>query len=94
MKIENNGLGNYNLSYLRDVQQQSKTSVQSDKTENNEEIKKDIQPKKEGAITKDEKGFFLKLYPESAKDIIAYHFYEKGGKMSGVSVGSLFDKRG
>ncbi|MGE5679442.1 MAG: hypothetical protein ACM34K_01045 [Bacillota bacterium] len=45
-------------------------------------------------ISNDEKNFFINLYPENKGEIVDYHFYQKTGKMSGVAVGSLFDRRG
>lgn len=45
-------------------------------------------------INSDEKEFFVNLYPQNQNEITDYHFYQKSGKMSGVSVGSLFDRRG
>jgi hypothetical protein len=45
-------------------------------------------------LNEKEKDFFIKRYPQKKDDIIDYHFYQKSGKMSGVKVGSLFDKKG
>lgn len=45
-------------------------------------------------LTEQEKNYFAGLYPEKKDEIVNYHYYEKSGKMSGVKVGSLFDKRG
>ncbi len=44
-------------------------------------------------VTKEEKDFFVGLYPEQKQEIADYHFYQRTGKMSGVSVGSLLDRR-
>lgn len=48
----------------------------------------------ENAVTKEEKAFFSSLYPGNKETIMDYHFYQRSGKLSGVSVGSIFDRRG
>jgi hypothetical protein len=45
-------------------------------------------------VTQEEKEFFVNLYPESKNEIMDYHFYKSTGKMSGVALGTNFDKRG
>lgn len=45
-------------------------------------------------IDPEEKTFFAKLYPEKGNEIMNYSFYERTGKMNGVSVGTNFDKKG
>lgn len=45
-------------------------------------------------ITEQEKKYFAKLYPENKEELMNYHYYEKNGKLSGVKVGSLFDRKG
>ena len=55
---------------------------------------KTIDKTKSDEISQDEKNFFINKYPEQKSEIIDYHFYQKNGDMSGVKVGSLFDKRG
>jgi hypothetical protein len=45
-------------------------------------------------INNDEKQFFAELYPEQKTEIFDYHFYQRSGKMAGVSVGSNIDRRG
>lgn len=57
-------------------------------------IKQEVQKNTLAPITTDEKSFFVKLFPENKTEIMDYHFYGRGGKMSGVSIGSQFDKRG
>lgn len=83
MKINTNAVGNYS-PYNTKVNNVKQT-VNIAKTE---------ESKKTEIITKEEKNFFAKMYPENKNEIIDYHFYKSSGKMSGVSVGSLFDKRG
>ncbi len=46
------------------------------------------------AVSKEEKIFFVKMYPQNKTEIMDYHFYQRTGKMSGVGLGSMFDKRG
>jgi len=41
-----------------------------------------------------EKDFFIDRYPQKKDEIVDYHFYQKSGKMSGVKIGHLFDKKG
>lgn len=59
----------------------------------NAQVKSDF-PVVAEKITKEEKEFFTELYPEKKNEIIDYHFYQKSGKLSGVTKGSLFDRRG
>ncbi|MGE5400391.1 MAG: hypothetical protein ACM3S2_08300 [Ignavibacteriales bacterium] len=81
--ISTNNIGNYGPGYVKSVRQKPNVG----------ETQQTAMPKNE-KITNEEKNFFVNLYPESRKEIADYHFYQKSGKMSGVSVGSLFDKRG
>ncbi|HPI36425.1 MAG TPA: hypothetical protein PK397_00650 [Ignavibacteriaceae bacterium] len=48
----------------------------------------------ENTVSKEEKAFFSGLYPGNKDTIMDYHFYQRSGKMSGVSIGSIFDRRG
>lgn len=45
-------------------------------------------------VTADEKKFFANMYPEKQKEIMSYEFYNAKGKITGITIGSLFDKRG
>ncbi len=81
MKISTNSIGNYNPI-------QARRNNQINKTEQAKKIKLDTK------ISNDEKKFFQKLYPQQKEDINKYHFYNKNGTKNGVSLGSLFDKRG
>ena len=80
MKISTNSFGNYNPIITQ--KQSSINNAQPPKVEN--ELK----------ITNEEKKFFTKLYPDETEQINNYHFYNKDGDKNGVSLGSLFDKRG
>ncbi len=46
------------------------------------------------SLMPEEKDFFAKLYPDNKADVADYHFYERSGKLSGVKLGSLIDRRG
>jgi len=82
MRIDTNSIGNYS-AYLRPVQARPKV-----------EAAVTVEPAKVANVTNEEKNFFVKMYPENKSEIMDYHFYGRDGKMSGVSVGSLFDRRG
>jgi len=83
MKIENNSVGNYGPTIKKNPALANKsTGEMPDKI------------KDETKLSQDEKKYFANLYPEKAKEIMDYHFYEKSGKMSGVKLGSNFDRRG
>jgi hypothetical protein len=79
MKITTNSIGNYGQTYL-------KPNV----VDRNEQIQKTNKDN----ISTDEKTFFAKLYPAQKDEILGYQFYNLKGKISGVHVGSLFDRRG
>ena len=80
MKVSTNSIGNYK-------------PVITQKTNNTQNIqaKKATEALK---VSTEEKKFFTKLYPEEKDQINNYHFYNKEGDKNGVSLGSLFDKRG
>ena len=77
MTINTNSVGNYSLLSMQKAQGAVSSAKQSGAT----------------AINQDEKEFFMKMYPDKKTDILDYHFYQRSGKMSGVSVGSLLDRR-
>lgn len=79
MKISTNPVGNYTRPSMRTTE-----SVKKQEVQNSTAVK----------VTPDEKNFFAKLYPENKTEIMDYHYYGREGKMAGVSLGSLFDKRG
>jgi hypothetical protein len=83
MNIENNSVGNYSPVIKRNQSLINKSTGQ---------IPEKI--KDEAKLSPDEMKYFANLDPENAKEIMDYHFYEKNGKMSGVKLGSNFDKRG
>lgn len=79
MRIGTNTIGNYSPVY-------KKTAVTN--------VVNTKQVEAKPAISKSEKAFFSNLYPENKEKIMDHHFYMKNGNMSGVTVGSLFDRRG
>jgi hypothetical protein len=86
MRISTNNIGNYGPQTARGVQQQAKTNEKF-------ELPKTANLENKTMITPDEKSFFAGLYPNN-KTEIENHFYSKSGKMSGVKVGSLINRRG
>ena len=79
MKITTNSIGNYNQIYTKHNLVKSNEQIQKTNTDN---------------ISTEEKNFFAKLYPAQKDEILGYQFYNSKGKISGVHVGSLFDRRG
>lgn len=49
---------------------------------------------KKPEVTQEEKKFFANLYPEKQKEILNYEFYNAKGKVTGVTIGSIIDRRG
>lgn len=80
MKISTNSIGNYNP-----IRSQKTNVINKNETEKIKEVVK---------VTSEEKNFFTKLYPNEEEQISNYHFYNKDGNKKGVSLGSIFDKRG
>lgn len=83
MKIESNAIGNYGPSVNKSIPQRTQA----------QEVITDM-VKKEAKLSADEKKFFAGMYPDNVKEVMDYHFYEKNGKLSGVKLGSMFDRRG
>lgn len=77
MKINTNSIGNYNPYSFKT----SSINAKSKPFALNE------------IISGEEREFFKNLYPEQKADIADYHFYQRSGKMSGVTIGSLFDRK-
>ena len=86
MKISTNNIGNYSINHIQKAVQQKAIEQKSAE-------QKPVQPKNTD-LSADEKRFFIDRYPQKKDEIIDYHFYQKGGSMSGVKVGHLFDKKG
>lgn len=89
MGITMNPVGNYVPNKITNTNRQAKVKQNASAEIN----RKDIETKQE-AILPEEKDFFSKLYPKNKSEIMDYHFYEKNGRLSGVKLGSLIDKRG
>ena len=81
MKINTNSFGNYN-PVAKSTSAKDHLNVQEKAS--NETL----------FVSKEEKDFFVNKYPENKTEIMDYHFYQRSGRKSGVSLGSLFDKRG
>ncbi len=86
MKISTNMIGNYGPQISRGVPKQTKATEAFELPKSNKVEEKSV-------ITPDEKKFFVDMYPDSKTEIVN-HFYSKNGKMTGVKVGSLFNRRG
>lgn len=89
MKITTNPVGNYTNII-------SRNNIHTPKTEAAAKAKSagTVNTGTAGKLTADEKNFFANKYPENKKEIMDYHFYERSGRMSGVKVGSIINKRG
>ncbi len=78
MKVTTNTVGNYSPAYFKQNINRA-NETQKAKTEN---------------ISSDEKKFFANLYPAQKEEVMGYELYNAKGKVSGMHVGSLFDRRG
>jgi hypothetical protein len=81
MKIDTNSVGNYSPYKVQNIH---KTEI--NKGPDNIKLNTDV--------SKAERQFFTKLYPDETEVVQNYHFYNKEGGMKGVSLGSLLDRRG
>jgi hypothetical protein len=81
MKISTNNIGNYSINHIQKRLQQKAAEQNPLQQKIND-------------LSLDEKSFFIDKYPQKKNEIIDYHFYQKGGSMSGVKLGHLFDKKG
>lgn len=45
-------------------------------------------------VTLEEKKFFAEMYPAKQDEIMSYEFYNTKGRITGVTVGSIIDRRG
>ncbi|MEW6193530.1 MAG: hypothetical protein AB1521_00060 [Bacteroidota bacterium] len=55
-------------------------------------VQPEVTPKEK--VTQEEKTFFARMYPAKQEEIMKYEFYNPKGKITGVSLGSVIDKRG
>jgi hypothetical protein len=81
MAVSMNSIGNYSAYGLN--------SARSNKTN----INNNAAAKSEN-INPDEKKFFAEMYPAKQNEIMEYYYYERSGKMNGISVGTNLDRRG
>lgn len=81
MAVSMNSIGNYSAYGLN--------NAKSDKTH----IKNAVTAQSEN-INPEEKKFFAEMYPAKQNEIMEYYYYERSGKMNGISVGTNIDKRG
>lgn len=81
MAVSMNSIGNYS-AYGLNTARTSKSNVKNAAQSRNE------------SINNDEKKFFAEMYPAKQTEIMEYYYYEKSGKMNGISVGTNIDKRG
>lgn len=79
MRVSTNAVGNYQPAYLKTNAASRSEAAPTAAKEN---------------ISVEEKKFFAELYPARREEIIGYQSYNSKGKVSGVHVGSLFDRRG
>ncbi|PIQ10948.1 MAG: hypothetical protein COW71_01750 [Ignavibacteriales bacterium CG18_big_fil_WC_8_21_14_2_50_31_20] len=85
MTVNTNSIGNYLARQPRNIPNVARK----------ESIQKTVQTNStEQLISAKEKEMFVKMYPQQKSEIMQYHYYQKNGVMSGVSVGSLIDRRG
>ena len=79
MKVTTNSIGNYHPTYMK--------AAAANKADISQKFNSEI-------ISHEEKKYFAQLYPAKQDEIMGYQLYNSKGKVSGVHVGSLFDKRG
>jgi hypothetical protein len=85
MRVNTNTIGNYFPQRTRNVSNVTRA----------DNIQKTTKPQSlNQAISEKEKELFAKMYPQKKEEIMEYHYYQKNGVMSGVTVGSLLDRRG
>ena len=88
MRIDTNSIGNYTQTNFRNIERKP----------NLNEVSTTAQTKSTSSsnanLSLEEKDFFAKLYPQNKSEVVDYHFYERSGKLAGIKIGSLIDKRG
>lgn len=84
MRVNTNSIGNYFPQRTQNIA----------KTAQPKTIQKVAAKSIEQPISAKEKEMFVKMYPQQKSEIMEYHYYQKNGAMSGVTVGSLLDRRG
>jgi len=99
MKISMNNVGNYTPRLRTGNDLGKKFNLEGTNTSANTTAAVKAQSNESNtgntsAVTSEEKKYFMDMYPENKSEIMDYHFYQRSGKMSGVKVGSLIDRRG
>jgi len=89
MGIGMNTIGNYSPHNISNTNRQPNVKQAAAKEVNKKDLVSYQEP-----ILAEEKDFFTKLYPQNTTEITDYHFYQRNGKLSGVKLGSLIDRRG
>jgi hypothetical protein len=80
MAVSMNSIGNYTAYGLNNAKN-NKTNIKNATAQSEN-------------INPDEKKFFAKMYPAKQNEIMKYNYYERSGKMNGISVGTNIDRRG
>jgi hypothetical protein len=80
MAVSMNSVGNYSAYELNAGRSNKSVTANSlsSKSEN---------------LNSDEKKYFAEMYPSKQNEIMEY-YYEKSGKMNGISLGTNIDRRG
>ena len=96
MGIGMNAIGNYSPNNIANTSRQAKVkqTAAGGAEVNASQSSGKIQQAKQDSLLPEEKDFFAKLYPQNKAEVADYHFYERSGKLSGVKLGSLIDRRG
>lgn len=81
MAVSMNSIGNYSAYGLNNAKA-NKTNVNNNAAAKGENI------------NPDEKKFFAEMYPAKQNEIMEYYYYERSGRMNGISVGTNLDRRG
>jgi hypothetical protein len=81
MAVNLNSIGNYSAYGLNNAKG-NKTNIKNTAFVQSE------------SINPDEKKFFAEMYPTKQNEIMEYYYYERSGKMNGISVGTNIDRRG
>lgn len=81
MAVSMNSIGNYS-AYGLNTARSNKANIENASKSQNE------------SINNDEKKFFAEMYPTKQTEIMEYYYYEKSGRMNGISVGTNLDRRG
>ena len=79
MRVSTNSIGNYQPTYMKSAAVARNDASRKTAGEN---------------ISAAEKKFFAELFPGRNDEVMGYQSYNSKGKVSGVHVGSLFDRRG